>query len=236
MIEKYKEVEFELIEKIHKKIYNKKNNILYIDKLTENDKNNIEKAYKLIQGEIEDFNISNKVYTKDIYYKTLNAWNRLIFIKDKRTIKQVIANVCKGWEFEDKIFKEIKKLNMDIKYNGTDKSREHNLFKFNSTPDFLINKQKVELQSGNHAFFKQNKLNTAIRENGFILFHRVSNDTFYLFKPKDIKKINQTQEKIEYIYKKGKNFEFEDYKFTTLSEALKTSFLGQKKKQINNHK
>ena len=229
----FSNIDFESMEKIFYKIYDHNNKYVKIELLTKSEIIKIQEAYNLLKTDIEKF-INNNYKNNNYNYieKTIKAWERFIYIKDRRNITQLIQNVEKGWEFEDFIYSKAKKYRLNIKYNGKDKDRMHSLFDFNSTPDLLINNKKVEVQYGNNNFFKQNKINKCIKEKAFILYYSEKIKKFYIFNTYEIENINKNETIIKYGNKKGKEFKIENYQFSDIKSTLLKYFLPKKEKMI----
>lgn len=154
------------------------------------------------------------------YIKTLYALKVYFYIKDKRTVFQLVDSLLRGWAFENAIINTIKNLpNLSVILNGNDKDRKLNLFSFSTIPDLIVNGLYLELQNGNNTFFKLNKLNSNINKNSNILFYYANIDKFYIFTPNELKDILNSEEVIAYT-KKGRKFDVCQYKFSTLEEQI----------------
>jgi len=216
---------WEKIESIYFKVLNNKK---WIDiKEVENilSKEEIEMLSKVYEENKEDIDFHNRYTSKlktpnNNIFKTLLALQSLIYIKDNRTIEQLLENVEKNWKFEDYIYESCKNLGYSIEKTGSDKDRKHSLFNFNSNPDLKINGYEVEVQRGNNCFFKQNKINTCISQESYILYYLDREQLFYLFNTSEIIEIDNQPEVTLYGFKKGKIFDKKKYNFRKLEEIL----------------
>jgi len=192
----------------------------YNDILNEEDLNITSLIYSNFKEDIDLYCKNNKVYDKDTNIKTFKAWARLMFIKDSRSVLQLLENVEKNWDFEDMIVNNFLDLGIPAELDGGDKDRKHSLFNFNSSPDLKVNGHYVEIQRGNNCFFKENKIKSCINKKSFILYFYERIEKFYLFNPKDLEILSKQPVDILYGFKKGRIFNIKDYRFGEFNEVI----------------
>lgn len=197
--------------------------------LSEEDKSTIYYFYQDFKDDIELF-CANRGKTGTIYYKSLLALRTHFYIRDKRTIKQWVENVVVNWEFEDKLIIALQELDLVVSKQGNDKDRKLSLFNFSAAPDLSITKNGktflVEVQQGYNRFLKQNKIDSLIKTNSYLLYFSTENELYYLFDKKELLAINGTENVVAYQDKNGnggkngKVFNLEDYAFSSLKEQF----------------
>lgn len=153
--------------------------------------------------------------------KCICAWAQHLYIRDKRSARELCMYMVTGWAFENWIVNTINTLNgHKCILSAGDKDRKIQYFSFTSTPDLNINGKLVELQQGNNCFFKENKINEALKKDGYILFLYKRLEQYHLFKRDEVEKINASPLVIQYDFKRGRNFKENDYLFSSLEEQL----------------
>lgn len=241
--ELYSHIDFQSMTNLFNKLVNNpetngKININYINKnITPEELEKVKEIYEYLTDSVNEHfdNFTSKFpnmksFQNNMMFKLFQSWKTFLYIKDTRTPEQLIANVEKGWKMENFIFNKTIEYGFKCEMGARDKDRIPSLFNFDSTPDLKINHMPVEVQYGQNNFFKQNKLNTCIKKNALLIYYDTTLKKFHLFTQNEIRDIEASPVVTSYGYKKGKNFNKNNYIFRGLEEELRKSFISSKKK------